>query len=369
MKKSFKKYFIPNQENDHKPHFLREKSVIAMTALASLLLLASIIGSYVVKNSKFLAAIQSAFLVDLANEDRANEGQGKLVINDKLVFAAQLKANDMAQKSYFAHISPEGVTPWHWFEEAGYSYIYAGENLAVNFSRSEDVEEAWMNSPLHRANILNNRYKEIGIATAEGTYKGNKTTFVVQMFGTQASPALQTVSASQEATVTSVPAPTSGLVAVSTESSEVEGDSDTKLEFVTPSKQATQKTIETKIAKAETLEVKTQIQEVFPPSEQTFTETTNPEYENQNVAGAEDSSGPVYTNWFERFLVSPGSAVNSAYIILFVIILFSLILKIFVAINKQHPKNIAYGVLLLILILIFMYINQEMFVTPVVAAM
>lgn len=366
MKKSFKKYFIPNQDNDHKPHFLREKSVITMTALATLLLLASVIGSYVVKNSKFLAAIQSAFLVDLANEDRAEEGQGKLVINDKLVAAAQLKANDMAEKSYFAHISPEGVTPWYWFGEAGYSYIYAGENLAVNFNRSEDVQRAWMDSPLHRANILNNRYKEIGIATAEGIYKGSKTTFVVQMFGTQASTSLQTVSAGQEATVVSLPAPTNNLVALNNnESPEVEGDSDIKIEAQSTSKSSEPK----KLAKAEPLESKAETQPVaVPPSENTFTETTNPLYENQNVAGIEDSSEDTYTNWFERFLVNPGSAVNNAYVILFVIILFSLILKIFVAINKQHPKNIAYGVLLLILILIFMYINQEMFVTPVVAA-
>lgn len=61
MKKSFKKYFIPNQENDHKPHFLRERSVLIILAIASILLFASVIGTYVVKNSKFLAAIQSAF--------------------------------------------------------------------------------------------------------------------------------------------------------------------------------------------------------------------------------------------------------------------------------------------------------------------
>jgi hypothetical protein len=54
----------------------------------------------------------------------------------------------------------------------------------ADFDDSEDVEKAWMNSPTHKANILNNRYTEIGISTAIGTYKGEKTTFVVQMFGT-----------------------------------------------------------------------------------------------------------------------------------------------------------------------------------------
>ncbi|MEZ4114302.1 MAG: hypothetical protein R3B65_02580 [Candidatus Paceibacterota bacterium] len=68
MKKSLKKYFIPNEANDHKPHLLREKSVLTITAIATILLFASVVGSYVVKNSKFLAAIQSAFLVDLATK-------------------------------------------------------------------------------------------------------------------------------------------------------------------------------------------------------------------------------------------------------------------------------------------------------------
>ncbi len=362
MKKGFKKYFIPNQDNDHKPHFLREKSVIAVTAFAAVLLFASVVGSYVIKNSKFLASIQSAFLVDLANEDREKQGATKLVMNEKLIAAAQLKANDMAEKSYFAHVSPEGVTPWHWFEEAGYTYIYAGENLAVNFNRSEDVQEAWMNSPLHRANILNNRYKEIGIATAEGMYKGDKTTFVVQMFGTPVSPSLSATLNNQSASVPSA-TPAEELVAVNTANPEVEGDSDVNKDAVKTTTPAPVSA--TKVADVESTPTQK------PVEEQIFTETSNPLYEGSSVAGAEDvptNEDGTYTNWFERLLVSPNKAVNKAYVVLFVIILFSLILKIFVAIQKQHPKNIAYGVLLLILVLIFMYINQEMFVTPVIAS-
>ncbi len=375
MKKSFEKYFIPNKENDHKPHFLREKSVIATTALAAILLFASVIGSYVIKNSKFLAAIQSAFLVDLANEDRAEEGASNLVINEKLVMAAQLKANDMAQKSYFAHISPEGVTPWHWFDEAGYTYIYAGENLAVNFNRSEDVQRAWMNSPLHRANILNNRYKEIGIATAEGMYKGDKTTFVVQMFGTPVSSSVLSnsntqVSVSQEVEETQE----ANLVAVNI-TPEVEGDFDVNKQALEKTEQKADPKPEAPAFQNSGSQEKVALSntETVPTESQTeiFTETSNPAFENQNVAGAEDlqpNEDGKYTSRFERFLVNPGDAVNKAYIILFVVILFALILKIFISIRKQHPKNIAYGVLLLILVLIFMYINQEMFVNPVIAA-
>lgn len=133
--------------------------------------------------SPSIAAVISAILVDLANGDRSSDGLSTLSLNPKLVAVAQAKANDMAAKGYFAHISPEGVDPWHWFEEIGYDYSFAGENLAVDFSDSSDVERAWMHSPTHRDNILNSKFTEIGIATAEGIYQGHVTTFVVQSFG------------------------------------------------------------------------------------------------------------------------------------------------------------------------------------------
>ncbi len=130
-----------------------------------------------------MAAVISAVLVDLVNNDRTDEGLGQLTVNPTLVAAAQAKADDMAAKGYFSHTSPDGRNSWSWFKEAGYSFVYAGENLAVDFSDSEDVEKAWMNSPTHRANIMNGRFTEVGIASAVGTYKGHTTTFVVQMFG------------------------------------------------------------------------------------------------------------------------------------------------------------------------------------------
>ncbi len=129
------------------------------------------------------AAVVSAILIDLANSDRASNDLPILKMNPTLVEAAQAKANDMAAKRYFAHTSPDGVDPWHWFKKAGYSFDYAGENLAIDFVDSADVERAWMNSPTHRENILNSHYTEVGIATAEGIYEGHPTIFVVQEFG------------------------------------------------------------------------------------------------------------------------------------------------------------------------------------------
>lgn len=366
MKKSFKKYFIPNEGNNHKPYFLREKSVSIIASVAIFLLLASLLGSYVVNNSKFLANIQSAFLVDLANEERSVTGSSRLVVNEKLVLAAQLKANDMAEKSYFAHTSPEGITPWHWFGQAEYQYVYAGENLAVNFSRAEDVQRAWMNSPLHRANILNNRYKEVGIATADGYYKGRQATFVVQMFGTPSAGMLNSLtqnSTSQNTNQTQVvEASTLPLELVAGESVSA---SPTPSPTPAPTPVQTQPVSQ---PSQNSLALNTQ-EENQPalPEPVVVAQAETPAPVSENIAGEEDAQETelkAYTNWFQRLLVSPGKVVDNAYTILFALILLSLVLKIFVAIKKQHPKNIFYGVLLLLLVLVFMYLNQNLFSAP-----
>jgi hypothetical protein len=155
------------------------KKIFALT-----LLLVSVLGLGLGLRGSYdyLAAIYVDTLITLANKDR---GQGsELKVNELLTKAAQNKANDMASKGYFSHVTPEGRTPWEWITEAGYRYTYAGENLAVNFENSEDVNNAWLNSPGHRSNIMNSKFTEIGIATAEGMYNGHKATYVVQMFGT-----------------------------------------------------------------------------------------------------------------------------------------------------------------------------------------
>lgn len=167
------------------PKFLKQEVFVATFALVVCLFAgAGLVDRYIKEGgSSYIAAVISAVLIDLANGDRAEAAVGKLQTNEKLVAAAQAKADDMAVKDYFAHETPEGYDSWHWFEGVGYDYSYAGENLAVDFSESADVEKAWMASPSHRANILNEHYTEIGIAVAHGTYKGRPAIFAVQMFG------------------------------------------------------------------------------------------------------------------------------------------------------------------------------------------
>jgi uncharacterized protein YkwD len=129
------------------------------------------------------AELKSA-IVALTNADRSTRALASVKQNAALTFAAQKKADDMLARGYFAHVSPDGGTPWQWFRSSGYPYLYAGENLAMNFYSASDVESAWMNSPTHRANITDARYKEIGIGIARGTYVGKPVIFIVEFFGT-----------------------------------------------------------------------------------------------------------------------------------------------------------------------------------------
>ncbi|MEK7175843.1 MAG: CAP domain-containing protein [Patescibacteria group bacterium] len=186
MRKTVKKYFIPHVGNSFYPHFFRFFSVllIIIILVGSQLLLRGAFKT-LSKNDSY-AAIFIGALLSYTNEARADSIGQTLATSPLLTKAAELKASDMAEKGYFSHNTPDGKTPWYWFKKVGYNYRYAGENLAVDFMDSKDVTDAWMASPGHRANILNSRYTEIGIATAVGNYQGRETTFVVQMFGTPA---------------------------------------------------------------------------------------------------------------------------------------------------------------------------------------
>ncbi|MDP3052014.1 MAG: CAP domain-containing protein [bacterium] len=182
-----KKYFIPHKENDYLPHFFRLE-VVAMTAIVlGGIFLFTLSISQTQFYANFLASVYPKALVSYANDARKDiQNEGALSMNPLLQKAAQLKAQDMVVKGYFSHNSPDGKTPWYWFDLAGYPFKYAGENLAINFQDSKEVSDAWLASPEHKANILNPKFTEIGIATAEGMYDGKKAIFVVQLFGTPA---------------------------------------------------------------------------------------------------------------------------------------------------------------------------------------
>lgn len=161
----------------HRSLLFYSLALVVVKAVTTFLL----IGAYPTEAE--FSTITTNRIIELTNRVRAEEGLNTLKINDILNQAAALKANDMIRNGYFAHTSPQKVTPWHWFQSAGYEYTFAGENLAMNFSEAEEAMDAWMKSPTHRDNIVSKNYEDIGVAVAVGEINGQKTTIVVQLFG------------------------------------------------------------------------------------------------------------------------------------------------------------------------------------------
>jgi len=178
-----KNWFIPHRGNYYKPAFFSTASVAGV-----LMLLVLLEGAYIAStrtdffSTNFMASVLPGALVSLANDDREAAGVGELQDDPLLAQAAQDKADDMAAKGYFSHVTPDGKQPWYWFDQVNYPYTYAGENLAVNFTDSKDVENAWMASPTHHANLVKPQYTQVGIGVAQGKYQGKDATFVVQFF-------------------------------------------------------------------------------------------------------------------------------------------------------------------------------------------
>ncbi len=129
------------------------------------------------------SAVSDIVLVTLTNNQRAANGLQPLSWNGSLSQSAALKAQDMCIKDYWAHDSPDGLTPWAFMDRAGYPYATAGENLAKNYATDEGVITGWMNSPGHRENILKTSFTDIGIASVQCVMQGVQTTLVVAHYG------------------------------------------------------------------------------------------------------------------------------------------------------------------------------------------
>jgi hypothetical protein len=324
---SFLKHlFIPHQGNDYKPHFFRELSIKIILALIIFLLGVSIGRFYFVNKTVLGASIVTPVLIDLTNQDRLAYNQKPLSRSNKLDEAATLKAKDMVDVGYFAHNSPEGISPWHWFSKVGYKFLYAGENLAINFTDTKAVEDAWLSSPTHRANLLNVNFQEIGLATAEGLYNGNSTIFIVQMFGTPA----KFTSIKENLATSSIPIK---KVDISTstnnikQQSEVKGDSSSTESMIEPITTVGGLTI-----------VKNLSQEI-----------EQPEISSRII---------TYSKWYERLLFNGSSYIGLFYKTLLSLIIMALLTMLFVEIRKQHWRHISYGVLTILILFLAIIINN-----------
>lgn len=184
MKDFLHRLFFPQTSNNFRPGILHHKFLfVAILLLFSAGLLTTFIKSNYPSVLGISSDISNQQLLILTNQQRQENNLPVLTDNQALDQAAANKAADMFSKDYWAHIAPDGTTPWAFIKAAGYNYVYAGENLAKGFNSASDVVNAWMASPEHKANILSSNYKDVGFAVQTGTLNGEDTVLVVEMLG------------------------------------------------------------------------------------------------------------------------------------------------------------------------------------------
>ena len=165
--------FLPHQHNNHKAKILWTRSLLILVGLF-------VMGRSIVDITiglrpgilGYASQIDVGKIVEYTNQNRIKSGAEKVTLNAQLNAAAAAKVDDMFKENYWAHVSPKGTEPWTFISNAGYKYQHAGENLARDFSNSKDVVNAWMNSPSHKKNLLDKRYKDMGLAVKDGYLNG-----------------------------------------------------------------------------------------------------------------------------------------------------------------------------------------------------
>ncbi|HRY12053.1 MAG TPA: CAP domain-containing protein [Syntrophomonadaceae bacterium] len=125
------------------------------------------------KNSPAMASE----MLKLINAERAQQGLAALVLDSRLSNGAYLKSKDMGINSYFSHTSPTYGSPFQMMKSLGITYRAAAENIARNRTVSA-AHTAFMNSPGHRDNILDDSYRKVGL----GFYQQGKDLYVTQWF-------------------------------------------------------------------------------------------------------------------------------------------------------------------------------------------
>lgn len=177
-------WFTPHAGNNFRARLLHNSGIFAIIAI---ILTGNVFLRLLDSTNLHILGFTSTVTIDevvrATNEERVAKGLKTLSYNEKLADAARRKAANMFAENYWAHNSPSGKSPWVWFKDAGYNYVFAGENLAKDFGDTGRMMSAWMASPTHRDNIINPKYAEMGLAVVPGTIQGQETVLVVQLFG------------------------------------------------------------------------------------------------------------------------------------------------------------------------------------------
>ncbi len=184
IKNYLQDFFIPSSRNDHQPHGLSTrllKFYAVILILIKLLTVGFLFFTY--PSPAVLSQKISQEIFELTNNSRKAENINELSWNTELTRAAQAKAEDMIKNNYFAHIGPDGKQPWEWINKGEYYFLYMGENLAMDFSSAKIAHSAFQQSPTHWKNIMNPKYKDMGVGVAVGKINDRDTIVLVEFFG------------------------------------------------------------------------------------------------------------------------------------------------------------------------------------------
>jgi len=381
-----KHYFLPNAENDYTPHLLQRTAMMGMFVMILLSFAAVNMQALFWQSSQWLVGtVLPAVVVNLTNTERTELSAPILTRSALLDEAARLKAEDMAKKHYFAHYSPEGVSPWYWFDQVSYRYAHAGENLAIHFKDSGAVVAAWMNSPTHRANIANSLYTEIGVGTAKGTFEGYDTVFVVQLFGTPAVPLLST------------PEPTSAVVrkmelgaleepvlVAAEDRAQVAGEEDTQILLIDteqslPKPVAPEEVETTPVAPVAVVtpvapapEEALEVAEVYTDEAQTSVFSTH--YATSSglapaaIGSVSGTTAAAHLSFIDSIATRPSATLQILYLTIGLLVSTLLLVSIVLGFYNARPLQVVYGVGLLLLMSGLFYLHTSLTTSVVVAA-
>lgn len=382
---NLKKIFLPTPENDYTPHLLQRAAMVMMFVLVLLSFATVNLQALFWQSSTWLVGtVLPAVVVDMTNEERASLNEAPLVRNALLDQAARLKAEDMAKGSYFSHYSPTGVSPWHWFNEVNYVYATAGENLAIHFKDSGAVIDAWMKSPAHRANIVSNKYTEIGVGTAKGKYEGYDTVFVVQLFGTPAVAPVPTP------TPIPTPEPVSPIVlntetpevAIIDKSDEFIGNEQVAGEQVVSEEVSLTPAPEAEIPKSEPAPVTpvaepipvepVEVSEVLVEDNQTSVFSTHfatsSGLEPVAVGSVSGTTATEQTSFIGSIATRPTILLQAVYLTVGLLVALLLLVSIVIGIHHTRPLQIVYGIGMLMIMSGLFYVHISITTSVVIAA-
>ncbi len=187
MRNLCKRWFIPHKDNDYHPHLLHTHRAIHFSSVFVMLKVFLFVLALSIPVEAYLTSDnlveQETRIMELINTTRENNGLNTLKQNEKLVKSATLKSVDMANRQYFAHESEEKKKLADWLEDVDYTYVTAGENLAMGVATAEEMVNAWVESSTHNANIMNGSFVEQGIHIVGGINNGWPVLYVAHHFG------------------------------------------------------------------------------------------------------------------------------------------------------------------------------------------